>query len=118
MVYNAMKKFMEINPQLFDECSHDYNERQNSAEQREKARLNRWDKLAELAKDRRNGIPAPPVKTASTDAAAAREADDVDATTEESRSQLNSLKLQDESSPGKERKKVRDVSQNPVSGCL
>ena len=41
MVYNAMKMFMEINPQLFDECSHEYNERMNSAEEREKARLSR-----------------------------------------------------------------------------
>ena len=32
MVYNAMKLFMEINPQLFDDCSHDYTEHQNNAE--------------------------------------------------------------------------------------
>jgi serine/threonine-protein phosphatase 2A regulatory subunit B' len=28
MVYNAMKLFMEVNPQLFDDCSHDYAESQ------------------------------------------------------------------------------------------
>ena len=38
MVYNAMKLFMEINPQLFDDCSHDYTEHQNNAEAREQAR--------------------------------------------------------------------------------
>lgn len=107
MVYNAMKKFMEINPQLFDECSHEYNERQNTAEQREKARSDAWDRLAELAKDRRNGIPAPPVQPSQ-----GREFDSI---VEESQSQLNSLKLQDESSPGKERRRARDSSQNPVS---
>src|SRR5580700_7031289 len=50
MVYNAMKLFMEINPQLFDDCSHDYTEHQNNAEAREKAREAKWKALAEQAK--------------------------------------------------------------------
>lgn len=45
MVYNAMKLFMEINPQLFDDCSHDYNEHQNNADKREQARKDKWAKL-------------------------------------------------------------------------
>lgn len=45
MVYNAMKLFMEINPQLFDDCSHDYNEHQNNAEKREQARKDKWARL-------------------------------------------------------------------------
>ncbi|KAJ5318067.1 hypothetical protein N7508_002575 [Penicillium antarcticum] len=59
MVYNAMKMFMEINPQLFDECSHEYTEHQNSADQREKTRTDRWDMIEQQAKDRKNGIPPP-----------------------------------------------------------
>lgn len=49
MVYNAMKLFMEINPQLFDDCSHDYNEHQNNADKREQERKEKWDKLQQRA---------------------------------------------------------------------
>lgn len=51
-----MKLFMEVNPQLFDDCSHEYAESQNSADQRQQQRQARWDKLAELAKTRKNGM--------------------------------------------------------------
>lgn len=50
MVYNAMKLFMEINPQLFDECSHEYTEAQNNADQVKAERKSKWDRLAEQAK--------------------------------------------------------------------
>ncbi|GMF73853.1 unnamed protein product [Aspergillus oryzae] len=93
MVYNAMKMFMEINPQLFDECSHEYNERQNSAEQRERARKERWEKLAEQAKDRQNGVPAPPPP-----ADIPVYVDEVDTITEDSQNRLQSLKLDDSGS--------------------
>src|SRR4051794_29646497 len=57
MVYNAMKLFMEINPQLFDDCSHDYTEHQNTAEARETARANKWKVLEEQAKkSKSNGV--------------------------------------------------------------
>ena len=91
MLYNAMKMFMEINPQLFDECSHEYNERMNSAEDREKARLSRWDKIAEQAKDRKNGVAPPPAP------ASAPKTDEADPPTEDTQQRLDSLKLQDES---------------------
>lgn len=55
MVYNAMKLFMEVNPQLFDDCSHDYAESQNNATQRQQSRQDRWDRLAKLAESRANG---------------------------------------------------------------
>ncbi|PSK36567.1 Serine/threonine-protein phosphatase 2A regulatory subunit delta isoform [Elsinoe australis] len=58
MVYNAMKLFMEVNPQLFDDCSHEYTEKQNNADAVKKDRQARWDRLAELAKQQ-NGV-APP----------------------------------------------------------
>jgi hypothetical protein len=95
MVYNAMKMFMEINPQLFDECSHEYNERQNSAEMREKARQNRWEKVAERALQRQNGVNLP---RNSTTAEIPLQLDDVDALTQESQRRLQSLKLDEASS--------------------
>ncbi|THC99442.1 hypothetical protein EYZ11_001080 [Aspergillus tanneri] len=90
MVYNAMKMFMEINPQLFDECSHEYNERQNNAEQREKARQSRWEKVAERAKERQNGIARPP-QLASADIPI--QVDEIDSITNDSQKRLHSLKL-------------------------
>ncbi|KAE8361066.1 phosphatase 2A regulatory B subunit-domain-containing protein [Aspergillus caelatus] len=93
MVYNAMKMFMEINPQLFDECSHEYNERQNSAEERERSRKERWEKLAAQAKDRQNGVPPPPPP-----ADIPVYVDEVDTITEDSQNRLQSLKLDDSGS--------------------
>ncbi|PNS21201.1 Serine/threonine-protein phosphatase 2A regulatory subunit delta isoform [Sphaceloma murrayae] len=58
MVYNAMKLFMEVNPQLFDDCSHEYTEKQNNADAVKKDRQARWDRLADMAKQQ-NGV-APP----------------------------------------------------------
>lgn len=98
MVYNAMKMFMEINPQLFDECSHDYTEHQNSAEQREKTRQDRWEMIEQQAK-RQDGAPPLPAPNLSV-----REPiDEVEAMTNESQKRLNTLKLQDESEAPKER---------------
>ncbi|KAE8154219.1 phosphatase 2A regulatory B subunit-domain-containing protein [Aspergillus avenaceus] len=98
MVYNAMKMFMEINPQLFDECSHEYNERQNSAEQRERSRKEKWEKLAARAKDRQNGVPAP-----SPPADLPVYVDEVDSIANDSQKRLHALRL-DDSGPGKERR--------------
>jgi hypothetical protein len=55
MVYNAMKLFMEVNPQLFDECSHQYAEQQNGEGQRQRDRQARWDRLAQIAQSKQNG---------------------------------------------------------------
>ncbi|KAH2155724.1 hypothetical protein KXV68_004997, partial [Aspergillus fumigatus] len=99
MVYNAMKMFMEINPQLFDECSHEYNERQNSAEQREKSRQERWEKVLERAKQRKNGLLPPPAPPAEVPA----QVDEVDALAQDNQKRLNALKLEDSAS-NKERK--------------
>ncbi|KEF63415.1 uncharacterized protein A1O9_01393 [Exophiala aquamarina CBS 119918] len=94
MVYNAMKLFMEINPQLFDECSHDYNELQNSAPQREQARQAKWDKLAETAKKMKTGAAAPPK------AASIEEESETDAA-QDNQERLDALKLHDESASTK-----------------
>lgn len=100
MVYNAMKMFMEINPQLFDECSHEYNERMNTAEQREQARQDRWAKIAEQAKDRKNGVAPPPPTTGEIPV----QIDEVDELAQETQNRLNAMKLQDEAGSPQERK--------------
>lgn len=111
MVYNAMKMFMEINPQLFDECSHDYTEHQNNADQREKSRIDRWDVIEQQAKDRKNGIPPPPPPPALD---VPEPIDEVEAMTHESQKRLNSLKLQEDPDVSKDRPS-REGTPNSVS---
>ncbi|MCJ1443342.1 MAG: Serine/threonine-protein phosphatase 2A 56 kDa regulatory subunit delta isoform [Stictis urceolatum] len=91
MVYNAMKLFMEINPQLFDDCSHEYTEMQNTSEQRTANRLKKWDQLAEQAKKKQleNGTTRPKM--------VAPRIDGEDPMTQDSQQRLDALKLQDES---------------------
>ena len=93
-----MKMFMEINPQLFDECSHEYTEHQNSAEQREKTRQDRWNMIEQQAK-RQEGAPPIPAPSLSVP----EPIDEVEAMTNENQKRLNSLKLQEESEVPKER---------------
>ncbi|KAH3998570.1 serine/threonine-protein phosphatase 2A regulatory subunit [Parastagonospora nodorum] len=90
MVYNAMKLFMEVNPQLFDDCSHDYAESQNNAGQRQQSRQDRWDKLAKLAEARQNGNVEKPITAASP-----MRVDDSDPL---SQGRLENLRLQDDAS--------------------
>ncbi|KAJ4541954.1 serine/threonine-protein phosphatase 2A 56 kDa regulatory subunit delta isoform, variant 3 [Exophiala dermatitidis] len=94
MVYNAMKLFMEINPQLFDECSHEYNELQNTAAQREKEREAKWAKLTEQANKNREKLAKPP----STPTI--KEIPETDAT-QDNQERLDALKLHDESTSSK-----------------
>lgn len=97
MVYNAMKLFMEINPQLFDDCSHDYTEQQNSAASREAARQRKWAAIAEQA-DRRMGangtVNTAPSATHRPHPNTMPRVDEVDGT-EDNQKRLDSLKLQD-----------------------
>jgi serine/threonine-protein phosphatase 2A regulatory subunit B' len=98
MVYNAMKLFMEINPQLFDDCSHDYTEHQNNAEARETARANKWKVLEEQAKrSKTNGTrpPGPVSAPSRPKIATPMRIDEVDPMTEDNQMRLDSLKLQD-----------------------
>lgn len=81
MVYNAMKLFMEINPQLFDDCSQEYTEQQNSAPAREKQRERKWAAIQDLAAKRK----------ANGGDATAEENDG----TEDNQKRLDSLRLQD-----------------------
>jgi serine/threonine-protein phosphatase 2A regulatory subunit B' len=60
MVYNAMKLFMEVNPQLFDECTHEYTETQSNADAVKADRQAKWDRLAQLAERMKAGNAAAP----------------------------------------------------------
>lgn len=118
MVYNAMKLFMEINPQLFDLCSHDYTELQNTADERQQARARKWERLAEQAKTRKDGqqgtMPSsynprgPKINTPVR-------IDEVDPMTQDSQRKLDALKLQDESNIGRDQRRPRELDrQNSV----
>lgn len=100
MVYNAMKLFMEINPQLFDDCSHDYTEQQNSAAAREAMRERKWAALAEKANQQResNGVANAPSAGSVNPLPVL---DEVDPVTEDNQKRLDSLKLQDGSATGR-----------------
>lgn len=78
-----MKLFMEINPQLFDDCSHDYNETQNSADKREQARKEKWARLQSQADKMKQGLKPPATENADP--------------TKDNEQQLKNLKLHDES---------------------
>lgn len=95
MVYNAMKLFMEVNPQLFDDCSHDYAESQNNANERLQFRQSRWEKLEKIAEARKNGTLD---ATASSHAKvnSPMRIDDNDPLSQDSQRRLEALRLQDD----------------------
>ena len=118
MVYNAMKLFMEINPQLFDDCSHDYTEHQATAGQRQQNRQRKWDRLAEQAKQMQNGRNSLPLLQASYRSAKVTTPSRIeeDPITVDSQKRLDALKLQDESVIEREQRRLRDhEDQNNVS---
>ncbi|KAL1871050.1 hypothetical protein VTK73DRAFT_2285 [Phialemonium thermophilum] len=97
MVYNAMKLFMEINPQLFDDCSHEYEEQQKNASAREALRQRKWAAITEQANRRRaaNGMTNTPSGPPNrTHPPPLPRLDEVDGT-EDNQKRLDSLKLQD-----------------------
>ena len=116
MVYNAMKLFMEINPQLFDDCSHDYTELQNTADQRQQVRQKKWERLAEQAKRMQNGtVQQPSTNPRGTKITGPPRIDEVDPITQDSQKRLDALKLQDESHSGREQRRLENQSQVRVS---
>jgi serine/threonine-protein phosphatase 2A regulatory subunit B' len=116
MVYNAMKLFMEINPQLFDDCSHEYTEQQNSAAAREAMRERKWAAITEQASRRKptngisSGVPNAPVTR--NHAGSLSRVDEVDPVTEDNQKRLDSLKLQD--GERRERRPTLHERQNSV----
>lgn len=98
MVYNAMKLFMEINPQLFDDCSHDYTEQQNNAPAREASRERKWAAISEQAANRTKGNGVQDASSAPASRARANpmpRVDEMDPVSEDNSKRLDSLKLQD-----------------------
>lgn len=93
MVYNAMKLFMEVNPQLFDDCSHEYTEQQNNLESEKATRKAKWDRLSALADSmKQNGhSSAPAVRPPG---AAVRSQRDQDG--DDSQQRMERLRLGDE----------------------
>lgn len=127
MVYNAMKLFMEINPQLFDDCSHDYTELQNTADQRQQIRQSKWDQLDQLAQSRRNGqAPPPPPASGNPRGAGSQKQvnpppriEEVDPITQDSQKRLDALRLQDENNNARDQRRPRESErQNPVGGTV
>jgi serine/threonine-protein phosphatase 2A regulatory subunit B' len=102
MVYNAMKLFMEINPQLFDDCSHDYTETQNSAEQRQADRQARWDHIAEQAERTQNGLSVSTGRAARPKVGSPMRIDEDDTSTHDSQKRLDALRLQDDTAVPKD----------------
>lgn len=98
MVFNAMKLFMEINPQLFDECSHNYTEDQYRFEKRQQDRQDQWDRIAERANQNKrdsvetSGAPARPKVNAPP------RIDEVDPMSHDNQQRLDALRIQDEGS--------------------
>lgn len=107
MVYNAMKLFMEVNPQLFDECSHEYTEQQNNADAVKANRQAKWDRLSQLAEQMKANGHAPAVRPPATSNASygskpsskvtsPMRQDDSDPLSQESQQRMERLRLQDD----------------------
>ena len=115
-----MKLFMEINPQLFDDCSHEYTELQSTADLRQQARQSKWDKLAEQARNTQNGkasVLPPSTTSRGTKATTQLRVDEMDPMTQDSQKRLDALKLQDESSNPREHRRPKD-QENQNSVCI
>jgi serine/threonine-protein phosphatase 2A regulatory subunit B' len=98
MVYNAMKLFMEVNPQLFDECTHDYTEQQSNADAVKANRQAKWDRLAQLAESMKleNGTGTTTRSRGASRNATPLRTDDADPLSRESQQRMERLRLQDD----------------------
>ena len=116
MVYNAMKLFMEINPQLFDECSDHYRETLATEEQTKNNRLDKWDQLRIMAqKHTKNKSAAiPPSTDRMGHKVKAPSRIEEDSITQDSQQRLDALRLQDETAGGRDGRR-RKGSESLVS---
>lgn len=108
MVYTAMKLFMEVNPQLFDECSHEYTEQQNNADAVKANRQAKWDRLSQLADSMKTngnhttGAPKTQLGAAYSGKGSGQKVtsplrkDDSDPLSQESQQRMERLRLQDD----------------------
>lgn len=118
MVYNAMKLFMEINPQLFDECSEHYREHEATAEKTLRTRTANWALIADWAKKNSKGENAaiPPLTDLRGQKFNPPSRIDEDPITQDSQKRLNALRLQDESGGSRDGRRQRGLDgQYPVS---
>lgn len=111
MVYNAMKLFMEINPQLFDECSDHYREHEANAEKTLQTRTARWATVADWARQRSKGEVAaiPPSTDLRGQKFSPQSRSDEDPITQDSQRRLDALRLQDESGASRDGRRQRGV---------
>ncbi|MCJ1453515.1 hypothetical protein MMC28_003862 [Mycoblastus sanguinarius] len=110
MVYNAMKLFMEINPQLFDECSDHYRENEATAAQTLQNRTAKWNTVAEWARQRSNGgevAAIPPLTDLRGQKFNPQSRIDEDPITQDSQKRLDALRLQDESGVSRDGRRQR-----------
>ena len=115
MVYNAMKLFMEINPQLFDECSENYRENEATAAQTLQTRTDRWATVADWAKQRSNGEVAaiPPLTNLKGQKIKPSSRVEEDPITQDSQKRLDALRLQDESTAARDGRRQRGPNGQP-----
>ena len=126
MVYNAMKLFMEINPQLFDECSEHYREHEATAEKTLRTRTANWALIADWAKQNSNGEKAiPPLTDLRGQKFNPPSRIDEDPITQDSQKRLDALRLQDEIAGSRDGRRQRGLdgqyqvnSQAMQSECL
>lgn len=111
MVYNAMKLFMEINPQLFDECSDHYRESEATAAATLQARKDKWSIVVDRARRNSGSGNSAAITTAINPALTDRTGHKYDPTSlggtinesdepvtvQDSQQRLDALRLQDES---------------------
>ena len=110
MVYNAMKLFMEINPQLFDECSDHYRESEATAAATLQARKDKWSIVVDRARRNSGSGNSAAITTAINPALTDRTGNKFDPTSlggtlneadepvtvQDSQQRLDALRLQDE----------------------
>lgn len=58
MIFNAMKILSEIDPRLFDDCTHDYEIAQAMIEDRARQQKEKWKKLEAMAEANRRQAEA------------------------------------------------------------
>ncbi|KAK5003333.1 hypothetical protein LTR28_010297 [Elasticomyces elasticus] len=114
MVFNAMKLFMEVNPQVFDECSNEYAERQKSEGQRQQTRQLKWDRLAEQAKAMQNGKIAPKALPSAQGPKITPplRSDDGDLLSHDSSRRLEQLRIQDDAMPVNKDRRPKDYERH------
>lgn len=113
MVYNAMKLFMEINPQLFDECSDHYRESEATAAQTLQTRKDKWSVVLDQARRNSNGeiSTIPPLTDRMGNKFIPPSRIDEDSMTQDSQQRLDALRLQDESSAGRDARRPKTAGE-------